>query len=131
MATVLTRRMLIGLMLLGAPSFHAQAEMVISVFGGAAFTENNNLRLRQGGGTDLTLHNVGYSGKNDQTPPYYGGRLVYFLPQQTHWGFGVEFFHAKLYLNAGDTVHVTGSRAGTPVDASEPVSSSITAFSIS
>ena len=31
----------------------ARAEFVVSGFGGAAFTQNNDLRLRQSGGTDL------------------------------------------------------------------------------
>src|SRR5207249_4959650 len=53
------------------------------------------------------------------------------LPQQSHWGFGVEFFHAKLYLNGGDIVRVTGSRAGLSVNASERVGSTIDSFSIS
>jgi hypothetical protein len=33
----------------------ARPEFVISAFGGVALTENNDLRLQQGGGTDLTF----------------------------------------------------------------------------
>src|SRR6266550_4722077 len=87
----------------------AGAEFVVSVFGGIALTENNDLRLRQSGGTDLTFHNVSYEGKDFQSPIYYGARLTYFLSPNSHWGFGLEFFHAKLYLDAGDTVRVTGT----------------------
>ncbi len=36
-----------------------------------------------------------------------------------------------MYLNTGDIVHVTGSRAGAPVNDFEPVSASISHFSIS
>src|SRR2546427_1596993 len=85
----------------------AKAEFVASLFGGMALTENNDLRLKQSGGTDLTFHNVSYEGKDFQSPIYYGARLTYFLSPNSHWGFGLEFFHAKLYLDAGDTVRVT------------------------
>ena len=103
-------------------------EFVISVFTGVALTQNNDLRLREPGGTDLTFHDVSYSGEDFHPPPYYGARLTYFLPEQSHWGFGLEFFHAKVYLDTGDTVHVTGSSAGVPVDRYQPVGDSIQAF---
>jgi lipid A oxidase len=119
-----------SLVLLGGTA-GAQAEIVASVFGGAAITEDNDLRLRQSGGTDLTFHGVSYQGKDFETPPYYGARLSYFLSRESHWGFGLEFFHAKLFLNAGETVHVTGIRGGVPVDGNEPVNATIDAFSIS
>jgi opacity protein-like surface antigen len=106
-------------------------EVVVSIFSGIALTENNDLRLRQDGGTDLTFHDVSYKGRDFESPQYYGGRLSYFLPQQSHWGFGAEFFHMKMYLNAGDTVHVTGSRAGVPVNDSERIDNTIQSFSIS
>ncbi len=109
----------------------AQAELVASLFGGMAFTENNDLRLKQSGGTDLTFHNVSYEGKDFQSPIYYGARLTYFLSPSSHWGFGLEFFHAKLYLDAGDTVRVTGTRAGAPVDDRERVEDTISTFNIS
>src|SRR5437867_8487130 len=109
----------------------ARAEFVASVFGGLALTENNDLRLKQSGGTDLTFHDVSYEGKDFQFPLYYGGRLTYFPVQIPHWGFALEFFHAKLYLNTDETVHVTGTRAGARVDDHELVSDTIDAFNIS
>src|SRR5947209_374727 len=109
----------------------SRAEFVTSIFGGLTSTENNEVRLRQSPGTDLTFHDVSYKSKNFESPPYYGARLVYFLPEYTHWGFGVEYFHAKLYLNTDDTVHVTGSRDGAPVNDSERIGDTINSFSIS
>src|SRR6266566_5956267 len=109
----------------------AQAELVASLYGGMALTENNDLRLKQSGGTDLTFHDVSYEGKDFKFPLYYGGRLTYFPVQIPHWGFGLEFFHAKLYLNTDETVHVTGSRVDAPVDDHESVSDTIDAFNIS
>ncbi len=105
-----------------------RGEFVLSLFTGLSLPENNDLRLRQAGGTDLTFHNVSYQGKDFSTPPYYGARLTYFLPEQSHWGFGVEYFHAKLYLGTGDTVHVTGTRGGVAVNDSEPVGNTIQTF---
>src|SRR5438477_3044000 len=125
------RAVFLLLLLLACGPARLNAEFIISLYGGAAFTDNNDLRLKQSGGTDLTFHDVSYSGKNLNSPPYYGGRLAYFLPQQLHWGFAAEFFHAKLYLNVGDTVRVTGTRAGAPVNGLETVGTTINAFSIS
>src|SRR6266446_5744239 len=112
----------------------ARAEVVASVFSGVALTENNDLHLKQSGGTDLMFHDVSYEGKDFQSPPYYGARLTYFASfasEDSHWGFGLEFFHMKLYLNADDQVHVTGIRAGAPVDGHERVGDTVNSFSIS
>jgi len=109
----------------------ARAEFVISGFGGAAFTQDNELRLKQAGGTDLTFHGVSYEGRDFQSPQYYGVRLSYFLSEHPHWGFGLEFIHAKIYLDTSETVHVSGSRAGAPVNDSERVADTINSFSIS
>jgi len=109
----------------------AHPEFVISAFGGIALTENNDLRLQQGGGTDLAFHNVSYKGQDFQSPPYYGARLTCFSSEKSHWGFGTEFFHAKLYLNTEDTVRVTGTLAGKPVDAFERVGNTINFFNLS
>src|SRR5438876_12150811 len=97
-------------------ALEARAEFVTSIFVGLTSTDNNELRLRQSGGTDLTFHDVSYKSRNFESPPYYGARLAYFLPEHTHWGFGLEFFHAKMYLNNDAGVRVTGTRDGSPVN---------------
>ena len=109
----------------------ARAEFVASIFSGLTLTENNDLRLRQSGGTDLTFHDVSYKSRNFESPPYYGGRLAYFLPEHTHWGVGLEFIHAKMYLDENDGAHVTGIRDGAPVNDRERVGDTIQSFSIS
>src|SRR2546425_6554970 len=117
MTTTRTFSLLVLLSAFFGPDRAAQAEVVASVFGGLTLTEDNDLRLKQSDGTDLTFHNVSYKSRDFESPPYYGVRLAYFLPQHSHWGFGLEFFHAKLYLNTEDTVRVTGTRrAGAPVN---------------
>src|SRR5207245_7735582 len=76
-------------------------KFVVSAFGGVALTENNDLRLQQGGGTDLTFHNVSYKGKDFQSPPYYSARLMCFrLPH--HPG------------NLGQDAHRTGRLQACP-----------------
>src|SRR5262245_2427777 len=77
------------------PSTHA--EFVFSIFSGLSMVEDNDLRLHQPG-ADLTFHNVSYKTKDFKGPLYYGARLSYFLPKHSNWGFGLEFFHSKMYL---------------------------------
>jgi lipid A oxidase len=106
----------------------ARAEWVVSAFTGSAMTENTDVKLRQPG-TDLTFHDASFEGRDFESPFYYGGRVSYFLErEQSSFGFGAEFFHAKAYLNSGDTVHVTGTRGGLSVDDQEPISNSIQQF---
>ena len=121
---------LVGLVLTGSRRL-AQAEFVISVFSGVTATEDNDLQLRQTGGTDLRFHGVSYRTRDWELPIYYGGRLTYFLARRSHWGFGLEFFHAKMYLKTEETVRVTGTRAGAPVDGLERVDGTIDSFNIS
>ena len=102
-----------------------RAELDLSVFTGVALTQDNDLTLHQRGGTDLTFHDVSYEGRDFETPPYYGARLLWFA------AFGAEFFHVKLYADTGDIVHVTGWRDGARVDANERIDDTIESFSIS
>ena len=117
--------------LLAASIVTAHCEIVGSFFTGFAFTEDNDLRLRQAGGTDLTFHNVSYKGKDFESPIYYGGRLAYFLSRQSHWGFGAEFFHMKMYAQTDDRVHVTGHRDGISINDDERIGDTIESFSLS
>lgn len=82
--------LLLGLGLFAAT---ARAEFKLSIFTGFALSQDSDLDLHQTGGTDLTFHNVSFKGRDFETPPFYGARLLYFLPNESHWGFGAEFFH--------------------------------------
>ena len=119
----------LGILFFG--SSQASGEIIASIYGGVALTQDDDLRLQQSGGTDLTFHGVSYRGRDFASPPYYGGRLAYFPGERSHWGFGAEFFHAKMYLETGKTVHVIGTRAGAPVDAAERIDNTIESFNIS
>lgn len=128
--SALKRFCLLALLFAGATA-GARAEFVVSFFSGVSSAENNDLHYRQAGGTDLTFHDVSYHTKDFGSPIYYGGRVAYFLPEQSHWGFGLEFFHSKIYLDTGDSVRVTGKRGGDPVNDVEPINATITGFNCS
>lgn len=100
----------------------AYGELVVSAFTGFTSTANDDLTLKQPG-EDVTLHNAEFHGRDFGSPPYYGGRITYFLHKQTSgFGFGLEFFHPKIYLDTGENVNVTGTVGGAPVSGSQPVS---------
>ena len=109
----------------------ARAEVELSIFTGVALSQDSDLDLHQTGGTDLTFHDVSFEGRDFETPPYYGARGLWFSSDDSHWGFGAEFFHMKMYAKMGDTVRVTGRRNGTSVDDNERISDTIESFSLS
>lgn len=108
-----------------------QAEIDLSIFTGVALSQDSDLRLRQPGDTDLTFHSVSFEGRDFSTPPYYGARFLWFSEETSHWGFGAEFIHIKLYADTDDTVHVTGRRNGAGVNDNEMINDTIESFSIS
>ena len=119
------------LLLTLAPAPLARAEVDLSIFTGVALTQNNDLDLHQSGGTDLTFHGVSYEGRDFEIPPYYGARALWFPSEESHWGFGAEFLHIKLYAETDATAHVTGRRGGVTVNNSERIEDTIGSFSLS
>lgn len=109
----------------------AHAEVELSIFTGVALTQDSDLDLHQAGGTDLTFHDAAFEGRDFETPPYYGIRALWFPSDLSHWGFGAEFFHMKMYADTGDTVRVTGRRTGVPVNDDERIDNTIEQFSLS
>ncbi|MBA3963790.1 MAG: outer membrane beta-barrel protein [Chthoniobacterales bacterium] len=126
-------RIALAALLLGLAGFTAtaRAEIDFSIFTGVALSQDSDLDLHQNGGTNLTFHKVSFKGRDFETPPYYGARLLWYPSQESHWGFGAEFFHLKLYTETGDTVHVTGQRNGIGVDDNERIDDTVQQFSIS
>jgi lipid A oxidase len=126
-------RLALAYLLLAVVGFSTKAkgEVELSIFTGVALTQDNDLRLQQNGGTDLTFHDVSYEGRDFDTPPYYGARALWFPSEASHWGFGAEFFHMKLYAETDSTVHVTGRRNGAGVDDNERIDNTIESFSLS
>lgn len=124
------RAALLAFLLFGS-ALPARAEFDLSIFTGVALTPDNDLELQQRGGTDLTFHDVSFKGRDFVTPPFYGARLLWYPGEDSHWGFGGEFFHIKLYAQTGDVVQVTGQRNGVSVDGNERIGDTIQQFSIS
>ncbi|HEY1581550.1 MAG TPA: hypothetical protein VGF73_00460, partial [Chthoniobacterales bacterium] len=118
-------------LLLFVSSQEASAEVELSIFTGVALSQDSDLELHQRGGTDLTFHDVSFEGRDFETPPYYGARALWFPSLDSHWGFGAEFFHMKMYAQTADTVHVTGRRDGVGVNANEQIDNTIQQFSLS
>jgi lipid A oxidase len=108
-----------------------RAEVELSIFTGVALSQDSDLDLHQTGGTDLTFHDVSFEGRDFETPPYWGVRGLWFPSDASHWGFGAEFFHMKIYAETSDTVRVTGRRNGGGVDDDERIDNTIEQFSLS
>ena len=87
--------------------------------------------MRQRGDTDLTFRGVSFEGLDFSSPPYYGARLLWFPSEASHWGFGAEFFHMKLYAETGEAVDVAGRRGGVSIDDNERIDNTIQSFSLS
>ena len=94
-------------------------------------TQDSDLDLHQRGGTDLTFHGVSFEGRDFESPPYFGARALWFPSENSHWGFGTEFFHMKMYADTGATVGVSGRRGGLGVNANERIDNTVESFSLS
>lgn len=113
-----------------AVSSIAHAEWRLSLYGGASYTLESDVKLKQPGGTDLTLHDVPWSDESFKSPIYYGARLGYWF-NDAPWGLALDFTHAKMIASPGDVVEVSGTRAGAPVSGQEPVGSTFSNLQIS
>jgi lipid A oxidase len=131
MAASKTRICLASLLLSGLIASGARAEVPLSIFTGVALTQDRDIDLHQAGGTDLTFHDVSFEGRDFETPPYYGFRALWFPTDASHWGFGGEFFHMKMYAETDDTVRITGRRDGVPLNDTETIDQTIQSFSLS
>jgi lipid A oxidase len=107
----------------------AHAEFVLSGLSGFSSAFDSDLNLHENNGTDLTFHDASYHTKDfAEDAPYYGARLTYFLSRESHWGFGLEFLHSKVFLDSDKSLHVTGTRDGSPVNDTESVGDTIADF---
>ncbi|MEO8440353.1 MAG: hypothetical protein ABI540_09040 [Spartobacteria bacterium] len=109
----------------------ARAEVELSIFAGVALSQDSDLKLQQSGGTDLTFHSVSFEGRDFSAPPYYGLRALWFPSEESHWGFGAEFFHMKMYADTDSTARVTGRRNEVEVNANERIDDTIQSLSLS
>src|SRR5476651_2866135 len=88
----------------------SRAELVVSAFSGVSDANDSDLHLHENNGTDMTFHDASFHTHDFGSPLYYGGRVTYYLSRESHWGFGVEFFHSKVYLDTDKSLHVTGTQ---------------------
>ena len=100
----------------------AHAEWVLSLYGGFAHTPDTDLEFAEPSGTDLTFKDISWEDESFSDPPYFGMRLTYWIDRSPNWGLAVDFTHAKMVANLDQSVRVTGTRNGMPVDTVEPLS---------
>jgi len=81
--------------------------------------------------TRLTFHDVTWDDRSFENPLYWGVRLTYWLPRASNWGVGLDFTHAKIHADLNASVRVSGVRAGTAVDAREPLGNSFSVLAMS
>ena len=136
---MLGKRLRIGVLLSGAalasavvaPAL-AAGEFVASLYGGKAWVSNTDLTLHQPGGTDLTFGNVAWDDDSLEPPVYWGVRLTWWQARSAAgWGGALDFTHAKATANLDQTVHVSGTRGGAPVNADEPLGNTFSTLAFS
>jgi lipid A oxidase len=114
------------LLLLATP---AAAQFNISGYVGGARTQNSDLFLERGAGTQVTFQGVSWRGRSFDGPLYYGFRTGYFF--HPNIGIQSEFIHMKIYAETEREVQVSGTVSGTPVSGRMPMNTIVQRFNIS
>jgi lipid A oxidase len=114
----------VAFLLVGLYPLSAQAEWMVSLYGGIAHTLASNVTLQESGNTHLAFHEVPWDDDSFKEPQYFGLRLTYWLDRQSPWGLAVDFAHAKMIAELDERVSVTGSREGKFVNATEALGDS-------
>lgn len=114
-------------------SVGAHAEFQISTYNGYSYSLDTDFDITQpgGGGTDMTLHDVESDGKSFSFhggPPYYGGRVIYWIPSVANLGFAVDYTHAKIAPDLNQAVTVSGTRDGGAVSGQETLNQTVSKF---
>ena len=97
----------------------SHAEYSFAFYGGASASRDSDVHLQQAGGTDLEFHGVSWRDRSFKLPIYYGMRLTRWSQNSPNWGLALDFTHAKVYAKLNETVRVSGTRQGNPVNANE------------
>lgn len=96
------------------------------------FPVASDLRISQPGlGTKARFHGAGFRDESFETPPWYSVRGGLWLRRPSWLGVAAEFVHPKLYLRRGETLRLSGTWQGIPIDTSTPVCTRIQQFSLS
>jgi lipid A oxidase len=73
----------------------AIAETQISVYGGANWNLESDVRLSAPGVPGGDERSVDWEGGAFEMPPYWGVRGTYWLSKSSNWGFAIEYTHQK------------------------------------
>lgn len=101
----------------------ARAEYVLGVYGGWNGTHNSDVRFTDPD-TDWTVQNIPWLGlpfTADGAAPYYGARFTYWMESKPHWGFMLDYTHAKVRADPSATVNYGGTIDGAPFSGSDQV----------
>jgi len=74
----------------------AQAEMSISLYGGANFSPHSVVDYDFGGGGASGSETVKWDGESLAYPPYWGARATYWFNDMPELGLAVDFTHRKV-----------------------------------
>lgn len=97
-------------------------DIQLAAYAGPAYTMPSDVRLRQPGGTDLTLRQVPWRGEPFKAPPYYGYRGIWWLPANDALGLMLDFTHIKAKAMLNEDVDQEGLRDGAALGPRGPIS---------
>ncbi len=98
-----------------------QAESMISLSTGTAYTYDSDVTYSFPNQTDLRFEDVKWDTKPLDAPPYWTARYTYWLNSSPEWGWALDFTHAKMISDPDKQVRVSGTRQGLPVNGTEAV----------
>ena len=93
----------------------ADAQWIVSVYGGAAFTRPAAIRIEQPAqSTSLAFEHIPFDDRSFESPIYYGYRVMRAMPRAPALFVGGEFIHAKAYAD-GTRASAAGVHRGAAV----------------
>jgi lipid A oxidase len=75
----------------------AHAEIELQAFGGANWNFDSKIKTEHGAVNDSRT--VGWEGKPDEAPPYWGVRATYWPESWNNWGIAFDYAHTKAYAD--------------------------------
>ncbi len=100
----------------------ARADLLLDVYAGKAFNYASDVTLREPAvGTNLTFEDVPFADRSFELPPYWGGRLSYFLAGKPALGVALDFIHAKAIVDTSRVVRAHGRWRDERVNGNAPL----------
>jgi len=121
---------LVGLLMTISPA-DSYGDTVITLSTGDAWTHNSDVQYAVPDDTNLTYNDVKWDTDAFELPPYYGVRVTHWFHKLPDWGLALDFTHAKMISDRGQSVRVVGERDGVPVDNVEPLGDTFTQLEFS